>query len=94
MTKMAAILIYGKNPLKIFFSRTIGQMTLKLGARQKGLELYIQSLYKWWSWVDLDLFYNQVNFVHLGFYIGKVCPYFQTVSSQKPWDQLKSDLIW
>ena len=31
MTKMAATPIYGKNPLKIFFSRTRKLMTLKLG---------------------------------------------------------------
>ena len=39
MTKMAAMPIYGKNPLEIF-SRTISQMTLKLGRKQKGLEPY------------------------------------------------------
>ena len=31
MTKMADMLIYGKNPLKIFFSRTRRLMTLGLG---------------------------------------------------------------
>ena len=31
MTKMAAIPIYGKNPLKIFFSRTRRPLTLGLG---------------------------------------------------------------
>ena len=31
MTKMAATPIYGKNPSKIFFSRTKGPMTLWLG---------------------------------------------------------------
>ena len=31
MTKMADMLIYGKNPLKIFFSRTRRPMTLGLG---------------------------------------------------------------
>ena len=31
MTKMAAMPIYGKNPLKIFFSRTGRLMTLGLG---------------------------------------------------------------
>ena len=31
MTKMAAMHIYGKNPLKIFFSRTRRPMTLGLG---------------------------------------------------------------
>ena len=37
MTKVAAMPIYGKNPLKIFFS---SQMTLKLGRQQKGLKPY------------------------------------------------------
>ena len=40
MMKMASIHIYGKNCLKIFFSRTVSQMTLKLGRKQKGLESY------------------------------------------------------
>ena len=31
VTKMAAMPIYGKNPLKIFFSRTRRPMTLGLG---------------------------------------------------------------
>ena len=34
---MAKMAIYGKNPLKIF-SRTISQVTLKLGRQQKGHE--------------------------------------------------------
>ena len=38
MTKMASI--YCKNPLKIFFSRTVSQMTLKLGRKQNGLKPY------------------------------------------------------
>ena len=84
MTKVPATPIYGKTPLKIF-SRTISQKTLKLGTQQKGLEPY--KLYKLWPWSDLDLFYNQVNFVRLVFYIGKVHPHFQT-SPQKPRDRL------
>ena len=31
MTKMAAMPIYGKNPSKIFFSRTGGSISMKLG---------------------------------------------------------------
>ena len=37
MTKMAAKPIYGKNPSKIFFSRTKGLMTLWLGMLHWGL---------------------------------------------------------
>ena len=92
MTKKAAVPIYDKNTLKIFFSRTISQMTLKLGTQEKGRVL--EGLYKWWSWVGLDLFYNKVNFVHLGFYIGKARPHFQKSSPLKPLDRLKSDFIW
>ena len=44
------------------------------------------------SLVDIDLFYNKVNFVQLGFYIGKVRPHFQT-SPQKLLDQLKTDFM-
>ena len=86
--KNVAMPINGKTPLKIFFSRTSSQMTLKLGTQQKGLELYksyINDDYR----VYLVLFYNKVNFVHLVFYIGKVCPRFQTSSPQKPLNRLK-----
>ena len=40
MTKMAAMPIYGKKPLKIFFSRTRSPMILKLGMYHLGLKLY------------------------------------------------------
>ena len=31
----------------------------------------LQSLYKWWPWVDLDLFYGKVNLGHLYVWMGK-----------------------
>ena len=37
MTKMAVMPIYGKNPSKIFFSRTGGPIFTKLGMRHWGL---------------------------------------------------------
>ena len=40
MTKVVSMPIYGKNALKIFFSTTISQMTLKLGTQERGLEPY------------------------------------------------------
>ena len=40
MTKMAAMAINSKNPLKIFFSRTRRPMILKLGMKHQGEELY------------------------------------------------------
>ena len=36
MTKMAAMLIYGKNPSKIFFSGTAGPICMKLGMSHLG----------------------------------------------------------
>ena len=57
-TKMAAMPIYGKNPLKIFFSGTKGTWAK-------------QSLFTWWPWVDLDLFYGKVKLASLCFYMGK-----------------------
>ena len=44
MTKMATTSIYGKNPLKIFFSETKGPMTLELGMQHQGRAQ--QSLFK------------------------------------------------
>ena len=40
MTKMATMLIYGKNLKKIFFSGTKRLMTLKLGMQHQVLEYY------------------------------------------------------
>ena len=39
---MAAIPIYGKNPLKIFFSRTRRQMTLGLGMKHLDPTKFVQ----------------------------------------------------
>ena len=38
MTKMAAMSIYGKNPSKIFFSRTGGPISKKLGMKHRWLK--------------------------------------------------------
>ena len=35
-------------------------------------DLVLQSLYKWWPWEDLDLFYGKVQFGLLGFWMEKV----------------------
>ena len=40
MTKMAAMPIYGKNPLKVFFSRTRRPMTLGLGMKHQRCGAY------------------------------------------------------
>ena len=40
MTKMAAMPIYGENPSKIYFSRTSGQISTKLGMKHQCLKHY------------------------------------------------------
>ena len=40
MTKMAAMLIYGINPSKIFFSGTDGPISKKLGMKHRCLKYY------------------------------------------------------
>ena len=40
MTNMAAMSIYGKNPSKIFFSRTGGPISTKLGMKHLWLKYY------------------------------------------------------
>ena len=40
MTKMAAMPIYGKNPSKIFFSRTSGPISMKLDMKHRWLKHY------------------------------------------------------
>ena len=40
MTKMAAMPIYGKNPSKIFISRTGGSISKKLGMKHRWLKYY------------------------------------------------------
>ena len=40
MTKMAAMPVYGKNPSKIFFSRTDGSISKKLGMKHRWLKYY------------------------------------------------------
>ena len=40
MIKMAAMPIYGKNPLRFFSSETTVQVSIKLGMKHWGLEYY------------------------------------------------------
>ena len=40
MTKMAAMPLYGINPSKIFFSRTTGTISTKIGMNHWGLKYY------------------------------------------------------
>ena len=54
MTKMAAMPIYGKNLKKLLLRNQkaydLETWYVALGAR------VLPSLFKWWPWVDLDLF--------------------------------------
>ena len=57
MTKMAATSIYGKNPLKSS-PEPEDLVTWYVALGMWGLP----SLFKWWSYVDLDLFNVEVKF--------------------------------
>ena len=68
LTKMATTTIYGKNPSKISETGTNFHETWYVAS---GTPAH-HSLFKWWPWVDLDLFYGKVKFGNLGFSIGKI----------------------
>ena len=59
MTKMAAMPIYGKNPSKIFFSRTGGSISKKLGMKYRWLKYY-------------NVYINHDPVMNLTFFYGKV----------------------
>ena len=70
MTKMAAMPIYGINPLKIFFSGTTWQILIKLCMKhQRPKPFIICANYD--PGLTLTLFYGKVKFCNLGFYMGK-----------------------
>ena len=56
MTKMAAMPIYGKT-----FKNLQNHKSYDLETWHAALGLALQNLYKWWPWVDLDLFYGKVK---------------------------------
>ena len=60
MTKMAPMPLSDKTPLKIFFSKISRHITLQTCYTALGTWT-LQCLVKWWSWVDLDLLYGNVN---------------------------------
>ena len=62
MTKMAAMLIYGKNTLKIFFPGTTGLILMKLCLKHQRPKPFIFCLNYDPSLVDHDLFYGKVRF--------------------------------
>ena len=59
VTKMAAVPIYGKNLKYLLCNQKANDLetwSAALGAR------VLPSLFKWWPWVVLDLFYGKVKF--------------------------------
>ena len=71
MTKMAATPIYGKNPSKIFFSRTGGLISTKLGMYHRGL-LHIIVCSNDEAGVTLTYFTTRSNLVTLAFLLENV----------------------
>ena len=61
MTKMAAMPIYGKNPSKIFFSRTGGSISKKLGMKRQ-----------WLKYMYYNVYINHDPVMTLTFFNGKV----------------------
>ena len=70
MTKMATTPINGKNPSKIFFRNRLADFH-ETQYVASGTPVH-HSLFKWWTWSDLDLFYGKVKFGYFGFSLGKV----------------------
>lgn len=60
MTKMAAMSIYVKNPLKIIFSRTLRLLILKLCMKYWGLGL--TNVFQRWPYINLDLWQGVLSF--------------------------------
>ena len=60
MTKMAAIPIYGKN-LKNLLLWNLKTNDLETWFEASDVRV-LSSLFIWWPWVDLDLFYGKVKF--------------------------------
>ena len=68
MTKVAHMPIYGKNLINLLLKNQkaydLETWYAALGAR------VLPSLFKWWPWVDLDLFYGKIGFGPLCFCMG------------------------
>ena len=69
MTKMAAMPIYCKTFKNLLLqnqkSYDLETWHVALGTQA------LQNLYKWWPWVNLDLFYGKVKLGHLYVWMGK-----------------------
>ena len=69
MTQVAAMPIYGKK-LKNLLLRNQKADDLETLYAALGAQV-LPSLFKWWPWIDLDLFYGKVKFGPLCFCMGK-----------------------
>ena len=80
MTKMAAMPIYGKNLKQSSSSKPKGRWPWNLFAASSAWVL--PSLFKWWSWIDLDLFYGKVKLVSYAFVWekGKTMDFSETIA--------------
>ena len=68
MTKTAAMPVYGQNLKNLLLNQKAYDLQtwyVASGAR------LLPSLFKWWHWIDLDLFYGKAKFGTLCFYMGK-----------------------
>ena len=69
MTKLATMLIFGKNVKKLLLWNQKAD-DLETWYAALGTPV-LPNLLKWWPWVDLDLFYHKVKFGPLCFCMGK-----------------------
>ena len=69
MTEMDAMPIYDKN-LKNLLLRNQKADDLETWYATLGAQV-LPNLFKWWPWVDLDLFYSKVKFGPLHFCMGR-----------------------
>ena len=65
MIKVTAMPIYGKIPLKVFFSGATGPISTKIGTKHRRLKYY-NVFVNYDPLDDLDLFHDKVN-------IGRLC---------------------
>ena len=69
--------------LKIFVSRTRKADSLETWYAASGAQI-LPSLFKWWPWVNLDLFYSKVKFGPLYAFVwkkGKTMDFPETIAA-------------
>ena len=90
MTKMAARL-YVVKPFKNPFLQNRWTSFHKTWYVAFGAPAH-HSLFKWWPWVDLDLFYSKVKFCNLGFSIkNENSIFFQKLLQPVTWKLVDAD---